>query len=294
MCIYCGTAKYRKIYEHHYGPIPTDELGRSYHIHHKDGNKKNNHPANLEALSIVEHYNIHVKQEDWGACLRLAPLINISADTISKLASKANNSRLDTGTHIFQDDLFKSKLPDWSRDSALRRVANGTNPFLNKERAKEWAAQRVASGVYSSQEFKSKCSNNNLRRIAEGTNPFAPGKNPSQQITQCPHCLVEGRNMMRWHFDNCKRSPAYKERKNRFGPKECPHCQHMCLTYQAAAYHFDKCCKSPGFAKRTRSPSKQLTCPHCMISGSSAGMKRWHFDKCQSLKGKGSTPQTDG
>lgn len=50
---------YRKIYEQHFGPIPKDELGRSYHIHHKDGNPFNNDPSNLEALSCVDHQHEH-------------------------------------------------------------------------------------------------------------------------------------------------------------------------------------------------------------------------------------------
>ena len=44
MCIYCGTDKYRKIYEQHHGPIPIDESGRTYDIHHIDGNHFNNDP----------------------------------------------------------------------------------------------------------------------------------------------------------------------------------------------------------------------------------------------------------
>jgi len=42
MCIYCGTTKYRKIYEQHNGPIP-----KGMDIHHIDGNHANNDPNNL-------------------------------------------------------------------------------------------------------------------------------------------------------------------------------------------------------------------------------------------------------
>ena len=64
MCIYCGTNKYRKIYESHNGPIPKEDNGRSYEIHHIDGNHFNNDPSNLKAVSIQEHYDIHYSQGD--------------------------------------------------------------------------------------------------------------------------------------------------------------------------------------------------------------------------------------
>lgn len=41
------------------GPIPEDELGRKYHIHHKDRNWRNNSLDNLECLAPAEHYKAH-------------------------------------------------------------------------------------------------------------------------------------------------------------------------------------------------------------------------------------------
>jgi hypothetical protein len=58
-----------KIYEDHYGPLPKDEKGRKYEVHHKDGNRENNDPSNLEAISITEHYDQHYEKGDWLACL---------------------------------------------------------------------------------------------------------------------------------------------------------------------------------------------------------------------------------
>ena len=62
MCIYCDTSNYRKIYESHYGKIPKDKDGRSYQIHHIDGNHNNNHNTNLKSLTEKEHYEIHITQ----------------------------------------------------------------------------------------------------------------------------------------------------------------------------------------------------------------------------------------
>ena len=56
MCIYCGTDKYRKIFLNHHGIIPKDEEGRSYEIHHIDGNHSNNEPKNLIYM-VLRKYN---------------------------------------------------------------------------------------------------------------------------------------------------------------------------------------------------------------------------------------------
>ena len=60
---------YRKIWEHHNGKIPKDELGRSYEIHHVDGNRDNNNISNLLCISIEEHWQIHYNQGDYNACI---------------------------------------------------------------------------------------------------------------------------------------------------------------------------------------------------------------------------------
>lgn len=76
---------YRKIYETHFGPIPKDEYGRTYEIHHIDGNRNNNDPSNIIALSIKEHYDIHYSQGDYGACVMIAKRMNLSPDHVSKI-----------------------------------------------------------------------------------------------------------------------------------------------------------------------------------------------------------------
>ena len=51
---------YRKIWEQHFGPIPRDQDGRSYEIHHIDGNRSNN---NIEKLPISTFNKLHSLQE---------------------------------------------------------------------------------------------------------------------------------------------------------------------------------------------------------------------------------------
>lgn len=76
---------YRQIWQSEFGEIPKDENGRSYEIHHIDGNKDNDDISNLECLSIQEHYLRHHMQNDWGACFAIAKRMRMSTDEISKL-----------------------------------------------------------------------------------------------------------------------------------------------------------------------------------------------------------------
>lgn len=76
---------YRKIWIKENGPIPKDELGRTFEIHHIDGNRNNNSISNLQCLSIQEHYDIHYKNGDYGACVMIAKRMNLPPDYISKI-----------------------------------------------------------------------------------------------------------------------------------------------------------------------------------------------------------------
>lgn len=118
---------YRKIYEQHYGPIPKDKDGRSYEIHHIDGNHNNDSPENLIAVTIQEHYNIHYAQCDWGACYYILMRMRQTPKEISKicseLATKNALLRIVNGTHNFLSG-------DTQKRTQLKLVENGTHHFL--------------------------------------------------------------------------------------------------------------------------------------------------------------------
>lgn len=97
-----GRINYRKIYEKFNGPIPLDEFGRTYEIHHKDGNPENNDPENLLALTIKEHYEVHFKQEDWRACALITLHFQISPEERTFFARKIQQTLLQNGNHNFQ------------------------------------------------------------------------------------------------------------------------------------------------------------------------------------------------
>ena len=83
---------YRKIWEKANGPIPLDELGKTYEIHHIDGNRQNNSIDNLICLSIQEHYDLHYKQKDWKACYQIRRRLNLSIEALNDLNSKLSEN----------------------------------------------------------------------------------------------------------------------------------------------------------------------------------------------------------
>jgi len=94
---------YRKIWEDHYGEIPRDQNGRSYEIHHIDGNRSNNCIENLMCVSIEEHLNIHLNQNDYGAVQSiLLRMENYDPEFFSECASKQQRKLLENGKHNFQ------------------------------------------------------------------------------------------------------------------------------------------------------------------------------------------------
>lgn len=76
---------YRQIWKQYNNEIPVDETGRTYEIHHKDGNHINNDITNLECLSIFEHYQRHYSQGDYGACVLIAKRMGLPHDYISQI-----------------------------------------------------------------------------------------------------------------------------------------------------------------------------------------------------------------
>jgi hypothetical protein len=203
MCIYCGTQYYRKIYVKHHGSIPVDESGRKFDIHHIDGNRKNNEPDNLVALSIKDHYNIHYSQGDWGACMKISSRLNMSNEVISELSKRVQEKRINDGNHNFlEKDFYKNR--------ELKKKVMGIKSNFTSEFCQQLALSRSKNGTHNFQGD----SNPSRKKIKMGTHHFL------EEMT-CPHCskVGKGPQMNRWHFNNCptitgkKREPTYS-RKN--------------------------------------------------------------------------------
>lgn len=196
MCIYCRTNNYRKIYEKHHGPISVDRLGRTYGIHHIDGDHSNNHPNNLIQLTIEEHYDIHLEQGDWSAALLIASRANIGPDILSELSSMNNRERVTNGTHHL---LSSNGGSEKARQRELKKVENGTHQWLGGEQQRRLANIRVADGTHNLLDKDNASAHANNRVIK--------GNHPSQIMKECKYChrIVDSPNHKRWHGDKCKK-----------------------------------------------------------------------------------------
>jgi hypothetical protein len=190
MTIY-SKPNYRKIYAAHHGPIPKDELGRNYDIHHIDGHHSNNDPANLKAVTIQEHYDLHYSRGDWAACLRLSGRMKLSSQVTSELASKSSLRRVANGTHNLL------KRPDGGSQSG-DRVAAGTHHLLGGEIQRRMVAEGKHHLLGGEIQRKS-----NAQRIQNGTHNFlgpypedkriAQRKNQQRLVEAGTHHLLGGK-----------------------------------------------------------------------------------------------------
>jgi hypothetical protein len=179
---------HRRIYEKHYGPIPKDSHGRSYEIHHIDGNHKNNSIENLKLVTIQEHYDIHYAQGDYGACLIMSDRMNVSPEEKSRLASLHTKRMLETGVHPFL-------RPNFQRNTAIKMTKEGRNPFSGGGIQRRSNQKRLTNGTH------------HLIGNTFAKDLIAQGKHPTQKKWVCAHCNKSGTgssNYNRWHGDKCK------------------------------------------------------------------------------------------
>ena len=175
---------HRKIYKQHYGTIPKDETGRTYDIHHIDGNHFNNDPVNLKAVTIQEHYEIHYAQGDWAACLIMSDRMKISPEEKSILAKKSALKLVNEGRHNFLGGSIQSK-------TAQRLLANGTHNLLGDN--------NPAKKLYEDGTHPFIGGNNNRSRVTAGTHP-----SQSKVSCLCCHKTIDKPNYSKYHGPKCK------------------------------------------------------------------------------------------
>lgn len=136
-------AIYKKIYEAHYGSVPKDIHGRSYEIHHINGDHTDNRIENLKAVTIEEHYATHKAQGDYVSAFMIAQRMELSPEELSTIASQSvtlvNKKRIEEGTHHFLDG-------EYARQRNLKRVKDGTHNLLKRADGTSQASEMVASG----------------------------------------------------------------------------------------------------------------------------------------------------
>jgi hypothetical protein len=197
---------YRWLYEKNYGKIPLDEFGRSYQIHHIDGNRANNCLENFKCVSIQEHYDIHYYQGDYGACLKIAEKMYKTHEELSELATLLNLKKMQNGTHHFLDKKWRSEK---AKKSAKTRINKGTHHFLDPEFQKEMSKRgnkkqiELGTHPFFNEEMRIKARKKMKEKFDNGTHGLLIF-NKIKYI--CPYCDKQGNGptMKRWHFENCK------------------------------------------------------------------------------------------
>ena len=124
--------KARKIWEKNFGPIPVDENGFSYEIHHINGDSNDNRKENLACLSIQEHHDTHFKQGDYGAAWAISCRMKndeYKKENVSRNSKLSNQKRIKNGTHHWlkknRDDYHNTDNPE------TRKKISQSNNRLN-------------------------------------------------------------------------------------------------------------------------------------------------------------------
>jgi hypothetical protein len=171
---------YRKIWSDANGPIPYDEEGRRYDIHHIDKNRENNKLSNLQCLSIRDHYNLHKSQGDWGACNLISSRMNLTKE-----------ERLFLNQKISEAMKGKKRLP-------------------HLEETKQKMSESHKGKTFSKETIQ-KMRESKLRNPTKyWSGKKREGMKQNHLIHECPHCRKVGKGnvMFVWHFDNCKINPS--------------------------------------------------------------------------------------
>ena len=160
---------YRKIWVEANGPIPMDATGRSYDIHHVDGNHHNNKPSNLVAVPIDEHFAIHHEQGEWAACLLIAQRMNMPTAVLSELARKHQLERSRSGRHPW---LRRADGSSVRSDELKRRIEQGIHPWQKREDGSSLTGDRTKQGLNPLSK-RSDGSSVTSDRTKQGLNPLS-------------------------------------------------------------------------------------------------------------------------
>jgi len=186
-----NTSKTRRIWIKHHGKIPKDANGRSYEIHHIDGNPENDEISNLLCVTIDDHYEIHKSQGDWMACHRMAKRMKKSPEEISKMGSLAQKKRVDDGIHNFTGGELQRK-----------RVEDGTHHLLGGAIQSDSNKKRWDDGTHALDGYNEKRIENgthNFQRRQDGgslsSDKVEDGSHIWIQEWSCEHCGKSGKNM---------------------------------------------------------------------------------------------------
>lgn len=83
---------YRDIWIAKNGPIPRDERGRSFEIHHINGNHLDDRLENLELLCIEKHFDAHMNRGEYAAAMMIAKRMDKTSAELSAIQRGSKHS----------------------------------------------------------------------------------------------------------------------------------------------------------------------------------------------------------
>ncbi len=182
---------YRQIWKNHYGPIPKDENGMSYQIHHIDGNRSNNDLSNLICVSIKEHYEIHLNQGDFAAAHVIKTKMENYEQSLKwnhKEETKQKISKSLKGKYIRNEESIRRQIES--------KIKNGTIKL--KEQTKNKISESLKGKKRSpmSEECKKKIGNANKgKKRDNGRTGVKHSEETKKKIGEANSKALKGRKM---------------------------------------------------------------------------------------------------
>lgn len=237
---------HRKIWIQVNGPIPVDAQGRTFEIHHINGDHFDNRLENLQCLSIMDHYKVHLLQADFQAAAAIAQRMGIEVET------QANLNRL-SGLEAVEN---KRGIHGLSSEERLANSSKGGKGHLGYK----W---------YNNGEV-------------EVQSPQQPG--PEWELGRtCTTCGYAAGTKIGRFWNNGKiniraeRSPGADWTRGKLLSDE----QRSRRSEIACSQPRTQDSRNKTSATLKNRPKPQIICPHCGKVGGIGAMKRWHFELCK-------------
>jgi len=142
--------EYRKNYRKTYEQFYQCSLLPGIDIHHIDGDHSNNNPANLKAVTLEEHYEIHRSQKEYYAAYLIGRRMKIKPEDWEQMArengTKSGKLTYERGTGIFQ---WRKENPEEYLQMCSRNGKKGSKRSIEEklglfsatpEQKREWCS----------------------------------------------------------------------------------------------------------------------------------------------------------
>ena len=241
---------YRKIWLDHFGPIPIDNYGRSFEIHHINGDHYDNRIENLQCLSILDHLKIHLEQGDFLAASSIAQRINLSEEDMAILSKKGGIEARDKKLGIHSLSIEDRRINGAKGAKAIRGMNWYHNGYVSKKFRVEPDLSIWTRGCLPRGTGPKKGSNGGVFWNKDGKN-IRSNSHPGAG----------------WKRGKYLTSEQLERRKE--------------IASSITKTEQQKKLISIALLGR---PKPIVTCPYCDKTGGKSAMERWHFNNCKENK----------